>query len=177
MKNNVRLLLFMSMLLSACILRSQTPDFIHETMNEPSTPLVLNETDLLILGGSVDSYYSFYNDNWEYAQSQRDLVLYSFIMAEIYGNRKAAYDCAFELGAFQNIPQDTALTKILLHLLEIGAFCDTLEADITEASCARQLSIWYGGIGCISPNPEKQSYYEEKFFAMKRNYARKRNPK
>ena len=136
----------------------------------------LSKTDMAILNGDYKEYVSFANNyinGGEPDSLLRDFILYSYVMAEKYGNTLAAYNCFWLLGGFSDIPQDSILTPLLVHLLEIGASCDTSCADIPEIGCAIYLAEWYGGRNNVSVDVLKQEYYNEKAKAMARCRTRR----
>lgn len=132
---------------------------------------MFSKTDIAIFNGDIDEYKKYAN-NYYYAGEPdslfHNMILYSYFMAERYGNAYAAYNCFYLLGGLSNIPQDSSLTFFLLHLLEIGASVDTSCADMAEIGCAYYLSNWYNGREYIEPDPIKQHYYKEKANAMAR---------
>lgn len=137
---------------------------------------ILNSIDSAILKGNIDEYEWFHTDCANnILPITNELVLYSFIMAEVYGYSGAAYNCFFYMGGLDDTPKDSVLTQVLLHLLEIGASCDSADAYMGHVICAKHLSIWYGGREFVKPDPEKQVYYQEKYQAFRRSWERKKN--
>lgn len=134
-----------------------------------------------ILGAGDNEEYKNYANNFFYKGEPdslfQDMVLYSYVMAEKYGNTYAAYNCFLLLGGARDMPQDSSVTIFLLHLLEIGASGDTAYADLSEIGCAFYLAEWYRGNKFIKPDVIKQKYYMEKEKAMIRSRNRYLNQK
>lgn len=145
--------------------------YSYSANNEP----ILNRIDSAILKGDINEYEWYHTDCANNLIPLTDkMVLYSFIMAEVYGSSSAAYNCFVYMGGFDESPKDSVLTQVLLHLLEIGASCDSADAYMGNVICAKHLAIWYGGRKFVKPDPEKQVYYQEKYQAFKRSYERKK---
>lgn len=136
---------------------------------------ILNSIDSAILKGNAVEYEWYHTDcSNNNGPITKELVLYSFIMAEVYGYSGAAYNCFVYMGGLDDTPKDSVLTQVLLHLLEIGASCDSADAVIGNVICAKHLAIWYGGREFVKPDPEKQIYYQEKYQAFRRSWERRK---
>lgn len=136
---------------------------------------ILNSVDSAILKGNAVEYERYHTDcSNNNGPITKELVLYSFIMAEVYGYSSAAYKSFVYMGGLEDTPKDSVLTQVLLHLLEIGASCDSADADMGNVICAKHLAIWYGGREFVKPDPEKQIYYQEKYQAFRRSWERKK---
>ena len=136
----------------------------------------LSNTEIAILNGDYEAYRDYsicYFHSDEHDSVSRNIILYSYVMATVYRNTMAAYNCFYFLGGPDGIPRDSALTMLLLRLLEIGASGDTSCADLSEIGCATYLAKWYGGVKYISRDPIKQNYYEELVNAMVRSRKRR----
>lgn len=160
----------------SCITMAQTPKIKSQKIYNAYDKSILDSIDLAILKGDAKEYEDFHtecvNNN---LPMTNEMVLYSFIMAEVYGYSSAAYNCFFYMGGFDDTPKDSVLTQVLLHLLEIGASCDSADAAINNAICAKHLSIWYGGREFVKPDLEKQLYYQEKYQSFRRSWERKKS--
>ena len=143
---------------------------------DSTVSIALTKTDIAILSGDESEYNKIATNFFQEGEPDsifRNMILYSFVMAERYGNTYAAYNCFHLLRGYSDIPRDSSLTLLLLHLLEIGASADTSCADIPEIGCAFYLAKWYSGVKYIKPDPNKQQYYEEKGKAMARSRKRR----
>lgn len=103
-------------------------------------------------------YWMWEHDVQKLCDTQRERLLYAFIMAEIYRDTLAAFDFAQQIG-FMGISCDSVLGAKVIEFWEMAS---KSTPDIVARTAAFELSrIYEKGLYGVRRNIEKSNYYSQ----------------